>query len=188
MQKFMKSIFPALLAIFILIAPVDAQKKPKDARAQAAFDAGEYYEAIDLYKDAYNKVDRDQKTAIFFKVGECYRIIGDAKAASLWYSKALREDYQDPIIFLRQGQMLLVNEKYTEAEDEFKKYRDLVPDDPRGEIGFESCQAAIVWTQNPTGYIIETMKVYNSRERDFSPAFVNESYTEVFFNSTRDEA
>ena len=188
MQKFMKSIFPALLAIFILIAPAEAQKKAKDARAQAAFDAGEYYEAIDLYKDAYNKVDREQKTAIFFKVGECYRIIGDAKAASLWYSKALREDYQDPVIFLRQGQMLLVNEKYTEAEDEFKKYRDLVPDDPRGEIGFESCQAAIVWTQNPTGYIIENMKVFNSRERDFSPAFVNESHTEVFFTSTRDEA
>ena len=189
MQKFMKSIFPALLAIFILMAaPAEAQKKPKDARAQAAFDAGEYYAAIDLYKDAYNKVDREQKTAIFFKVGECYRIIGDAKAASLWYSKALREDYQDPIIFLRQGQMLLVNEKYTEAEDEFKKYRDLVPDDPRGEIGFESCQAAIVWTQNPTGYIIENMKVFNSRERDFSPAFVNESYTEVFLTSTRDES
>ncbi len=188
MQKFMKSIFPALLAIFILIAPAEAQKKAKDARAQAAFDAGEYYEAIDLYKDAYNKVDREQKTAIFFKVGECYRIIGDAKAASLWYSKALREDYQDPIIFLRHGQMLLVNEKYTEAEDEFKKYRDLVPDDPRGEIGFESCQAAIVWTQNPTGYIIENMKVFNSRERDFSPAFVNESHTEVFLTSTRDEA
>ncbi len=188
MQKFMKSIFPALLAIFILIAPAEAQKKAKDARAQAAFDAGEYYEAIDLYKDAYNKVDREQKTAIFFKVGECYRIIGDAKAASLWYSKALREDYQDPVIFLRQGQMLLVNEKYTEAEDEFKKYRDLVPDDPRGEIGFESCQAAIVWTQNPTGYIIENMKVFNSRERDFSPAFVNESHTEVFLTSTRDEA
>ncbi len=85
-----------------------------------------------------------------------------------------REDYQDPIIFLRYGQMLLVNEEYDEAEEEFKKYKELVPDDPRGDIGFESCQAAIVWTENPTGYIVENMKVFNSRERDFSPAYVNE--------------
>ena len=116
MHKFMKSIFPALMAIFILAVPLEAQKKAKDARAQAAFDAGEYYKAIDLYKDAYNKVDREQKTAIFFKVGECYRIIGDARSASLWYTKAIREDYQDPVIYLRYGQMLLVNEKYPEAE------------------------------------------------------------------------
>ncbi len=80
-------------------------------RAQAAFEAGEYYTAIDLYKDAYGKVDKEQKTAIFFKVGECYRIIGDARSAILWYTKAIREDYQDPIIFLRYGQVLLVNEK-----------------------------------------------------------------------------
>ncbi len=188
MQKLFISIIPALMAIFILTVPAEAQKKPKDSRAQAAFDAGEYYTAIDLYKDAYNKVDKDQKIAIFFKVGECYRITGDARSAALWYSKAIREDYQDPILFLRYGQVLLVNEEYAEAEVEFKKYRELVPDDPRGEIGFESCQAAIVWKENPTGYIIENMKVFNSRERDFSPAFVNESFSEVYFTSTREEA
>ena len=121
MCKFMKLIFPALMAIFILAVPLEAQKKAKDARAQAAFDAGEYHKAIDLYKDAYSKVDREQKTAIFFKVGECYRIIGDARSATLWYTKAIREDYQDPVIYLRYGQMLLVNEKYSEAEEEFKK-------------------------------------------------------------------
>ncbi|MDX2432863.1 MAG: OmpA family protein [Bacteroides sp.] len=188
MQKFMRSIFLALMAIFILTLPLEAQKKAKDSRAQAAFDAGEYSTAIDLYKDAYSKVPKDQKTAIFFKVGECYRIIGDSKSAALWYNKAIREDYQDPIIYLRHGQTQLVNEKYEEAEEDFKKYKELVPDDPRGDIGFESCQAAIVWTENPTGYIVEIMKVFNSRERDFSPAYVNESYSEVYFTSTRDEA
>ncbi len=188
MQNFIRSIFPALVAIFILTVPAEAQKKAKDARAQAAFDAGEYYMAIDLYKDAYSKVDKDEKTAIFFKIGDCYRITGDAKSAKMWYEKAIREEYQDPIIFLRYGQVLLVNEEYEDAEEEFKRYKELVPDDPRGDVGFESCQAAIVWTQNPTGYIVEIMKVFNSRERDFSPAYVNESYTEVFFTSTRDES
>ena len=84
--------------------------------------------------------------------------------------------------------MMLINEKYEEAEEEFKKYQDLVPDDPRGGIGIESCEAAIVWMENPTGYIVENMRYFNSRQRDFSPAYVNEGFTEVLFTSTREDA
>jgi peptidoglycan-associated lipoprotein len=188
MQHLKRFTFLVFVTTTILIQPCEAQKKQKDARAQAAFEAGEYHTAIDLYKNVYNKVDREQKTAIFFKIGECYRILGDARQAVLWYKKAVREDYQDPIIYLRYGQMLLVNEKYEEAEEEFKRYKELVPDDPRGGIGIESCEAAIVWRDNPTGYNIENMRDFNSRQRDFSPAYVNESYTEVLFTSTREDA
>ncbi|RLD96120.1 MAG: hypothetical protein DRJ13_13815, partial [Bacteroidetes bacterium] len=178
-----------IMAALLVSNPVEGQKKQKDSRAQAAFEAGEYFEAIDLYKNAVNKVsDNDQKTAILFKIGECYRILGDARSAGLWYKKAVREDYQDPIIFLRYGQMMLINEKYAESVEEFKKYSDLVPDDPRGNIGIESCEAAINWKDNPTAYIVENMRYFNSRQRDFSPGFINESYTEVYFTSTREDA
>jgi len=178
------------IIIMILVAlPVDGQRKQKDARAEAAFQAGEYFEAIDLYKNAYNKVnDRELKTAILFKIGECYRILGDARSAELWYRKAIREEYQDPMIFLRYGQMLMMNEDYEEAAAEFEKYMELVPDDPRGSIGIQSCQAAIQWMENPTGYIVDDMRYFNSRERDFSPVFINEGYTEVYFTSTREDA
>ncbi len=188
-KKLMKYTFLALMAILLFSLPAEAQKKQKDSRAQAAYDAGEYFEAIDLYKNAYNKVkDKNQKIAILFKIGECYRILGDARSAELWYKKAIREDYQDPIIYLRYGQMMLVNEKYDEAEEQFTTYIDLVPDDPRGSRGVESCEAAIVWNQNPTGYIVENMRYFNSRQRDFSPSYVNEGFTEVLFTSTREDA
>ncbi len=188
MHKFMRLISLAIVAVLVLSLPVDAQKKQKDSRAQAAFEAGEYFEAIDLYKNAYNKVDKGQKTAIFYKIGECYRILGDSRSSIIWYRKAVREDYQDPILFLRYGQMLLVNENYEEAAEQFNKYQDLVPDDSRGGIGLESCEAAIVWMNNPTGYIVENMRYFNSRQRDFSPAYVNEGFTEVLFTSTREDA
>jgi len=188
MYKYTRIVVVALLAAMVLSAPADAQKKKKDSKAQAAFDAGEYYKAIDLYKDAYNKVSREEKTAIFFRIGDCYRILGDARSAVLWYKKAVREEYQDPIIYLRYGQMLLVTGKYDEAGEEFKKYKELVPDDPRGEIGIGSCEAAIAWAENPTGYIVENMRDFNSRQRDFSPAYVNEAYTKVLFTSTREDA
>jgi len=189
MNRFIRIFALVMMAALLAANPLEGQKKQKDSRAQAAFDAGEYFEAIDLYKNAVNKVnDRTQKTAILFKIGECYRILGDARSAELWYRKAVREDYQDPIIFLRYGQMMLINEKYEEAEAEFKKYMDLVPDDPRGSIGVESCEAAVNWKDNPTGYIVENMRYFNSRQRDFSPAFINEAYTELYFTSTREDA
>jgi len=188
MHTRIRYIIPLVFLTAILALPSEAQKKPKDWKAEAAFNAGEYFEAIDLYKDAYNRVDRDKKTAIFFKIGECYRILGDSRSAVLWYRKAVREDYQDPILFLRYGQMLLVTEEYEEAAEEFKKYVELVPDDPRGAVGIESCEAAVVWQENPTGYIVDNMRVLNSRQRDFSPAFVNEAYTELLFTSTREDA
>jgi peptidoglycan-associated lipoprotein len=135
MHNFKRSIVLVLVFAIILPLTVDAQKKQKDSRAQAAFDAGEYFEAIDLFKNAYNRVDKEEKTTIFFKVGECYRILGDARSAVLWYKKAIREEYQDPVLYLRYGQMLLIVEKYEEAKEEFKRYQELVPDDPRGGVG-----------------------------------------------------
>ncbi|MCK4993362.1 MAG: tetratricopeptide repeat protein, partial [Bacteroidales bacterium] len=189
MHILMRTIFLAILAALIFSIPADAQKKQKDSRAQAAFDAGEYFEAIDLYKNVYNKVnDKEQKIAILFKIGECYRILGDARSAELWYKKAMREDYQDPIIFLRYGQMMLINEKYTDAEEQFNKYMELVPDDPRGRVGIESCDAAVNWKDNPSGYLVESMRYFNSRQRDFSPGYINDTYTELYFTSTREDA
>lgn len=189
MNRFIRIFSMVIMAALLISNPVEGQKKQKDSKAQAAFEAGEYFEAIDLYKNAVNKVsDNNQKTAILFKIGECYRILGDARSAELWYKKAVREDYQDPIIFLRYAQMMLVNEKYPESVEEFKKYSDLVPDDPRGNIGIESCEAALNWKDNPTGYIVENLRYFNSRQRDFSPGYINESYTEVYFTSTREDA
>ena len=48
MQYFTRFTLLVLLAITIFTIPAEAQKKQKDARAQAAFDAGEFYAAIDL--------------------------------------------------------------------------------------------------------------------------------------------
>jgi len=189
MNRFIRIFSLVIMAVLLTGNPVEGQKKQKDSRAQAAFDAGEYFEAIDMYKNAVNKVsDKNQKTAILFKIGECYRILGDARSAELWYRKAIREDFQDPIIFLRYGQMMLINEKYEDAEEQFKNYRDLVPDDPRGSVGIESCEAAVNWKDNPTGYIVENMRYFSSRQRDFSPGYINDSYTELYFTSTREDA
>ena len=94
-----------LIAIIFIVSNfqfVNAQKKEKDFRANAAFSAGEYFEAIDLYKTAYNKIkDKGRKTEIVYKIAECYRILREPRKAELWYKKAIAANFQDPLIFFR---------------------------------------------------------------------------------------
>ncbi len=106
----------------------------------------------------------------------------------MWYKKAIGLDFQDPVVFLYYAQMLMMNENYEEAAEQFKRYKELVPDDPRGETGLRSCQVAVEWLENPIGYEVEEMRYFNSRERDFSPAYGTDDYSTVFFTSTRDDA
>ena len=84
--------------------------------------------------------------------------------------------------------MLMMDENYEEAAEQFKHYKELVPDDPRGETGLRSCKVAVQWIENPIGYEVEEMRYFNSRERDFSPAYGSDDYSTVFFTSDRDDA
>jgi peptidoglycan-associated lipoprotein len=172
------------------VLPSQAQnKKDKDRKANAAFNAGEYYKAADLYKTAFNKIkDKNKQNEVIFKIAECYRIVRDTRKAELWYKKAISKNFQDPMIYLRYGEMLMMSENYQEAVEQFKRYKELVPDDPRGENGIRSCQVAVEWIENPTGYEVEEMRYFNSKERDFSPSFGEEDFNTIYFTSTREDA
>ncbi|MCF8225655.1 MAG: OmpA family protein [Bacteroidales bacterium] len=180
------------LLIFLLcvsITPLEAQKKDRDSRANASFEAGEYHDAIDLYKKVINKVsDSEKKAEIYYKIAECYRITGQSRQASLWYRKSLQMDYQNPLLYLRYAQSLMKYEKYEEAAEQFQKYKDLVPDDPRGDWGLESAKVAETWINNPTGYIVENMRYFNTFQREWSPSLASEDYMVVYFTSTREDA
>ena len=63
----------SILLLLLFTLDSSAQKK-RTAKANEAFNAGEFYEAIDLYKDAYSVIqDKVEKTAVSFMVAECYR-------------------------------------------------------------------------------------------------------------------
>lgn len=180
-----------LLTLLVTVFPGQSfsQRKAKDFKANEAYEAGEYFLAIDLYKKAYNKVkDRSKRPEIAFKTGECYRILRESRTAERWYRNAINQDYQDPLAYLRYAEMLMMNQKYAEAAEQFRRYKELVPEDPRGDNGIRSCEVAAEWIDDPIGYIVTDMRYFNSRERDFSPAFSEEDYATVFFTSTREDA
>lgn len=177
-----------IFLILMLSAAGYAQKK-KTIKADEAFNAGEYFEAVDLYKDAYSAIqDKVEKARVVFQIAESYRMINDPKKAELWYKKAIGRDYPDPTAQLRFADIKKMNMKYEEAIDEYKRYKELVPSDPRADNGILSCELAMQWMENPIGYVVQDVRYFNSRGMDFSPAYARDDYQLVYFTSARDEA
>ncbi|MEC9209114.1 MAG: OmpA family protein [Bacteroidota bacterium] len=183
-----------LLVIFIFLFSashfeVSAQKKSrKMQKADAAFNLEKYAKAAELYKKAYkNTKNRAVKAEIIFKQAECYRMSGKTKRAESYYKRAIKAKYPDVIVYLRYADILRMLGNFDEAVAQYTKYLQLNPTDVRGEMGLKSCDFALKWKDVPTRYKVDLMPLVNSRFSDFSPAFGNGDYSELYFISSREE-
>jgi len=173
--------------MLLVVATTYGQNR-KAVKAYATFDAGEYYTAIDQFKDAYQKTnDRKEKLHMAFYIAECYRLTNNSAQAALWYGKVVAKEYDNPVSMLYYADALRKNQNYEEARAQYQRYKEIVPDDPRGSDGILSCDLAIQWLERPSGYVVEEMKFLNSKSNDYSPFFSRPDYQELFFTSSRDE-
>ena len=157
--------------------------------AEEVYQAGQYYKAVDMYRNAYDKIQgKEIKAEIVFKIAECYRKTGQPRKAELWYSNAISKEYDNPLIYLHHANALKTNEEFEEAIENYKEYQKLKPDDPRGQMGIKSCRKARQWMENPNGYKVSRLRYINSTEDDFAPAYSKAEYNEIYFTSSRDES
>ena len=185
----MKQIFLFLiLFIFVTSPEVTAQKRKSD-KAYASYAAGEYFDAIDLFKDAYSKTkktDKNSRSEMVFMIAECYRLTNDPKNAETWYKFAVKSATSKPEAQFGFAESLKKNGKYPLAIDEFKKYKQIAPSDARAEQEIRSCELAVEWLRNPETYKVEELKDINSKESDFSPAYGRDDFGLIYFTSSRD--
>ncbi len=180
----LKGVFALCIGLFLLPTALLGQGKLE--RANKVFDAGGYYEAIDIYRTIYNDIaDASKKPFILYRIGEAYRIIGNNRQAEIWFEKAIKKEYGDPIVYLKFGDVLMIQEEYDKALTQFEEYKKLVPADPIVNDRIKSCELARQWVANPTGYVIEPVDFTNSKFNDFSPAFGSEEYGTLYFTSSR---
>jgi peptidoglycan-associated lipoprotein len=181
--------FTVFISIFLIASSVASGQKRKVDRAYEFFRAGEYFEAIDYFKDAYSKSkDKDIKADMVFMVSECYRLVNDPKNAEIWYKKAVRTPNVKPEAQYWLASSLKKNGKYEQAAEEFKKYKQLMPGDLRADQEIRSCELASEWTRNPEAYKVEELKEVNSKESDFSPAYSRDDNGVILLTSSREDA
>lgn len=157
--------------------------------AEEAFNNYQFNNALNRYKKAYSRTrDRDNRNYIIFKMGESYRYMNDTRRAEVNYRRVIRGNYdkKEPIVWLRYGDMLRINEKYDLAEEAYLAYIEAVPEDPRGEVGLESVRLALQWLDNPTKYEVTNERRINTREDEFSPNYADRNFNSIVFTSNRD--
>ena len=204
----MKKLFQFLLiftfSFITLQYDLFAQEKSRRMKkADAAFSAERYMDAVELYKKAYKKTkNRALKAEIIFKQAECYKEAGKTKRSLSYYKRAIKAKYPDVIIHLKYADVLRMQGDLSEASLQYTKYLEkcgfsradiekLAKDDMRkmnyikGEMGLRSCQFALKWKDIPTRYDMFSLGFINSRFNDFSPAFGNGEYSELYFTSSR---
>jgi peptidoglycan-associated lipoprotein len=182
--------FLIILLIIITFQESQAQKR-KAERAYAAFNSGEYYDAIDEFKNAYSKTkkaDKTSRTEIVFMIGECYRLTNDPKNAETWYKLAVKSSYPRPEAEFWLAESLKKNGKYQNAIDELKKYKQVAPSDAKADQEIRACELAQEWLRNPEAYKVDELKDINSKESDFSPAYARDDFGVIYFTSSRDDA
>jgi len=187
----MKRLILAILLFSVFIFQDSQAQKKKADRAYAAFNAGEYYEAIDQFKDAYSKskkADKSFRTELGYMVAESYRMTNDPKNAETWYRLAVRSATSKPEAQYWLAESLKKTGKYQQAIEEFRKYKQVAPSDSRADQQIRACELSLEWERNPEAYRVEELKDLNSRFSDFSPAYGRDDFGVIYFTSSRDDA
>ncbi len=188
-------IMKRIIIFLLIIAAVSFQdsyaQKRKSERAYASYNAGEFYDAIDLFKDAYSKAgkgDKATRTELGYMIAECYRLTNDPKNAETWYRLSVRSAFSKPEAEYWLAESLKKNGKYQQAVEELNKYKQVAPSDAKADQEIRSCELAVEWQRNPEAYKVDELKDLNSKESDFSPAYGRDDFGVIYFTSSRDDA
>ena len=162
-------------------------------RADKKFAIGEYYNAADLYKQCYSrlntKTDRELKGYVAFKQGECYRILNNPRAVNC-YNNALRCKYQlkDSTVFLNAGLALQYQGKYKDAAKSYDLYLQSHPDNYVARAGKYACSKIDEWKKDGSRYKASEAKEFNQkRTGNFAPMFIGNQTDAIMFTSNRQE-
>ena len=180
-------LIPAAVLLFVSTA-IFAQRGVT-VMADKAYESGDYYDAINLFKKAYTKEkNKVKKAELIYRVAECYRHTNDCKNQEVWYGKAVKAKIKDPKAVLFYANALKSNGKYDEAIVQYEAYKKLNPEDAAGELGVQSCTQAQKWKDRPTRFKVENVAPINTKYSDFGAAYSDKDRRHIVYTSARAEA
>ncbi len=189
----MKNRLFVLLVVFSAIIIIPAKsivaQKNFSAEADERFRLHKYFDAIELYKKAYTKVkgNKIEKNRILFQIGYSYFLINDVKNAATNLKRVIKAGYPEKDAYYMYAESMKIQGKYEEALIAFQEFKEKFPDDPRADMGIESCKQAKGWIDNPTRYTVEPDKKLNSKNADFAPSYFDKKMKAIVFTTSRDE-
>jgi len=172
-----------LLLIFTLFLSGNLTLTAQIRQANSFFDQFKYSKAVPLYKKALKNKDEKIRELAIVRLGDCYREMNDAEAASFWYTKAVQLKDADPVNYYYLGMSLRTLANYTEAEKAFLSYSQKVPSDMKGKIYAGYCNEISEWKAFSPCAEVKNAGALNSVYADFGSVFYKDA---LIFTSDRD--
>jgi outer membrane protein OmpA-like peptidoglycan-associated protein len=169
------------LLTFILFATA-ATGFAQIKKANKLYNLYDYSQAIPYYLKAVKSKKKETQKEATFKLAESYRMVNNASEARSWYKRSLQYNDVAPINYFYLGQAARTLQEYKDAEQAFRKYAALVPDDLRGELYAGYCALMEDWEELEPSAEVKNTKNINSKYADFGPAFYKDG---VVFASDR---
>ena len=176
------------IIICVTVSFLSSCSSVKLSVADAQMKRGEYFDAAKTYKKLYNKLKskemRQLRAEVAFKMGECYRHIGQDASAATDYRNALRYGYPDSIAVLYMAQSQHGEGKYQPAIENYREYLKYNPDDRQAAVGLAGALKSAEIKKNKTRYVVKNARLFNSRRSDFAPMFNGDL---LYFTTTNEK-
>ena len=159
-------------------------------RAAAAQAIGEYCEAANLYKRAYQRVpakEREQRGAVAYRMADAYRLYGNTARARSAYSSAVRYNYTDTLTYFYLGEMQRMAGSYKEAAASYEAYLERHPGDAAAAQGLENALKAAGERAKGSSYTVKIENLFNGSRSDYAPALMGAEASELYFSTTRQQ-
>ena len=183
------SILSAFLLAVLVLVSCGAERNFKRAERHLAL--GEYFDAANEYKQAYQKTppkDRERRALIASKMAFCYdKSLQTGKAVAA-YRNVIRYKQANMEEHLALARQLMKEGSYAAAEAEFKLVLDSLPDNTLAKEGLIAAKNAPRTKEAGSRYTVKKMDIFNSRRADYSPMLYGDAYDQLYFTSTRNEA
>lgn len=183
------SILSAFLLAVLVLVSCGAERNFKRAERHLAL--GEYFDAANEYKQAYQKTppkDREHRALIASKMAFCYdKSLQTGKAVAA-YRNVIRYKQANMEEHLALARQLMKEGSYAAAEAEFKLVLDSLPDNTLAKEGLIAAKNAPRTKEAGSRYTVKKMDIFNSRRADYSPMLFGDAYDQLYFTSTRNEA
>jgi peptidoglycan-associated lipoprotein len=160
-------------------------KNKESEIADKYFAKGDYINAIDTYKTAWDKETDPMARALYkYRIGISYSRLNDITNAEKNLNDAIKQGYMSAETYIVLGDVQLKLGKMDEAKSSYETYKLTNPYDNLIEIKIASIKFAKENQQNQSLFKVEPAgNKINSKSSEFGISYFNEA---LLFSSTRD--
>lgn len=183
-----KKVYHLVFIVVVGLALYSCSAKSRLASADKKFEAGEYATALAEYSRVYSKIPYKEaatRSRVAFNQAECLRAMNHTRY-EMMYSRAIRFDYPDSLVFLRYAQAQHRNGKYAEAAKNYRLYLEYDSASVLAHNGLKAIEMIPRWKAEPTYYkVSRDRNLYQRNSYNFNPVYQGDAYDQLFFTSNR---